>query len=450
MSKDYTETFIKRLETENRGKAAQIGICFTNAFRMFFQHRSWMVLPMTAVLSFIAGMAIKDGFLIAMDGTMTGAFVLVGVCIWNGAFSSIQAICRERKIIRIKEQLKLSMLSYTFANMLFQLLVCLAETGIMLVMLRLAGIRYTGQALITGSFVLDFAITIFLILYASDMVALFISALCRTKTAAMTILPFVLVLQLVFSGSVISIPESIDPIAMITVSRPGFKSIATLTDLNDLPLIIVDNIVAEVEDTELNADITLGQVLDILADKDNPSVAKARAVKFGGFMTVEEMVEELLEDERFEGLREISIIGGLTVGYLLNELNEAGIFDDYKDKKVGIEITVGEAVDALSGSKQLAGFRNEGISIHTTVNEVLELAGKEKTLNIIKKAAAQKYYDPDYDHTVENIRTNWTRLIVLLLFFAVGTIIALEIIGIWSKRYADRNSSADGSVEEQN
>ena len=151
-------------------------------------------------------------------------------------------------MIREKFRLRLHSSSYTIANMLFQLLVCLTETGIMLVMLWAAGIRYTVPPLITPWFALDFGITLFLVIYASDMVALFVSALCRTKTAAMTILPFILVLQLVFSGSIISIPDSIDPIAMITVSRPGFKAMASQADLNKLPLGMVESILTEMED----------------------------------------------------------------------------------------------------------------------------------------------------------------------------------------------------------
>ena len=436
MVKDNMEAFRRKLETERPGKIAQIRICYINAFRMFFQHRSWMVLPMTAVLSLVAGLAVRDGFLKTLDGTMTGAFVLVGVCIWNGSFSSIQAICREREIIRNKVALNLSALSYTLGNMLFQFLVCLAETGIMLLMLRLVGIRYTGHPLITGWFVLDFGITVFLILYASDMVALFISAICRTKTAAMTILPFVLVLQLVFSGSIISIPDSIDPIAMITVSRPGFKAMAAQTDLNNLPIGIVDDIVLEMEDTEISAEITLGQVMDILGNKDNPAVQKARAVKVGGYRTIGELVREVMEDDRFKGLRDTSIIGGLTVGVLIEEMDEAGVFDDYKDKLVGMEVTVGEVADMLASNKQLSGFRNEGIRIHTTVGDVLELLGREKMLNLAQEKASSKYYNPGFEHTSGNVAADWTRLIVLLLFFAVGTIIALEIVGVWSKRSA--------------
>ena len=84
------------------GRIAQFSVCFRNALTQFFVHRSWMVLPMTAVLSLIAGFAIRDGFLTTMEETMTGAFLLTGLCIWNGSYSSIQASCREREVIRLR------------------------------------------------------------------------------------------------------------------------------------------------------------------------------------------------------------------------------------------------------------------------------------------------------------------------------------------------------------
>ena len=434
MAVDYTESFINQLEKGSHGRVAQTGICFVNAFRKFFHHRSWMVLPMTAVLSLIAGLAIRDGFLTSLDGTMTGAFVLVGVCIWNGTYCSVQAICRERAIVREKKRLKLHSSSYTAGNMLFQLLVCIVETGIVMVMLRAAGIMFTGRPLFTRWFSVDFGITIFLIIYASDMVALFISALCRTKTAAMTILPFVLVLQLVFSGSVIDIPDSIDPIAMITVSRPGYKAMGAQADLNNLQIALVGNIMTELEDTPIDFSITLGQVLDLLSDADNPAVAKARNVKIGTITTVGDLNEQLLHDERLQGLRDTKIIGGLTIGVLLSEINDAHLLDDFKDRKIGMEITVGEAVDLLANSSQLDGFRNEGINVDTTVGEVLELLGREETQALIEEKAGMNYYDPAFEQTRENVLSNWTRLMILILVFAVGTAIVIKSVGAWNKR----------------
>ena len=436
MAEDYTPVFRNRLETESNSRISQIGICFANAFHMFFQHRSWMVLPMTAVLSLIAGLAIREDFFETMEATMTGAFVLVGVCIWNGSFSSIQTICRERNVIREKFRLRLHSSSYTIANMLFQLLVCLTETGIMLVMLWAAGIRYTVPPLITPWFALDFGITLFLVIYASDMVALFVSALCRTKTAAMTILPFILVLQLVFSGSIISIPDSIDPIAMITVSRPGFKAMASQADLNKLPLGMVESILTEMEDVDLHAHITLGQVLELLGDSSNPAVAKARSIQLGGIRTIGELNDILLNDARFQGMRDTPIIGGLTVGILLTEINEAGLLDDFKDKEVGMQISLGDAVDMLTTNRQMSGFMDEGISVDTSVDEILSIVGKEKTQKMIEDKAAEKYYDPAFAHTTDNVMGDWIRLAALIVVFAFGTAVTLKLIGIWSRKRA--------------
>lgn len=432
MKTDYREIFIRRLE-KNHGWISQTRISYGNAFRQFFLHRSWMVLPMTAILTYIAALAIKDGFMQSMDGTMTGAFLLVGICIWNGSLSSVQAICRERAVVQMKNRLKLHLLSYVAGHVLFQFLVCVAETGIMLLMLWFAGIRYTGHPLFTGWFVLDFAITVFLILFASDLSALFLSALCRTKTAAMTILPFVLVLQLVFSGSVISIPDSIDPVAMITVSRPGFKAMAAQTDLNHLPISMVDSILTELEDTEINLKITIGQVLDLLSDQDNPAVVKARSTTIGAVTTVGELEEQLLHDKRFQGLRDTSIIGGLTIGDLMSEIAGSGLLDDYMDKQVGMELTLGEIVDLLANNSQLAGFRDEGISVDSSVEEVLELIGREKTQKMIEEKTALKYYNPDYEHNAKTVLSDWIRLLILILIFSAGCWIALESVSLWMK-----------------
>ena len=430
------------------GRIAQFSVCFRNALTQFFVHRSWMVLPMTAVLSLIAGFAIRDGFLTTMEETMTGAFLLTGLCIWNGSYSSIQAICREREVIRQRDRLKLYLLSYSISHMLFQLLVCAAETGIMMLMLNLAGVRFVGGALITGNFALDFTIIIFLILYAADIVALFLSALCRTKTAAMTILPFELVLQLVFSGSIISIPDSIDPFAMVTVSRPGFKAMASLADINHLSFSTVQYVLDEVGKAEVNVSVTLGQVLELLSDESNPAVAKARATRLGSIMTVGELMDELLHDERLQGFRDISIIGGLTVGVLLNEMDEAGVFDDYKDKQIGMEITLGKAVDFIANSKQLAGFMGEGISIHTTADEILNLVGREKADKLIQEKAAENYYNPDFDHTTKNMSSDLVRLLILTLVFAVMTILSLEFVVLWRRSHPQENLSQENLLRE--
>ena len=99
-----------------------------------------------------------------------------------------------------------------------------------------------------------------------------------------------------------------------------------------------------------------------------------------------------------------------------------------------MEITVGEAVDLLANSSQLDGFRNEGINVDTTVGEVLELLGREATQKLIEEKAAMNYYDPAIEQTRENVLSNWTRLMILILVFAVGTAVVIKSVGAWNKR----------------
>ncbi len=63
------------------------------------------------------------------------------------------------------------------------------------------------KALITPWPVVDFAITLFLVTYCADMLALLISSFARTTTAAMTIMPFLLIVQLLFSGFFLICPK---------------------------------------------------------------------------------------------------------------------------------------------------------------------------------------------------------------------------------------------------
>ena len=65
---------------------------------------------------------------------------------------------------------------------------------------------------------------------------------------------------------------------------------------------------------------------------------------------------------------------------------------------------------------------------------MLELLGREETQALIEEKAAMKYYDPALDQTRENVLSNWTRLLVLLLVFAVGTAVVIKSVGAWPKR----------------
>jgi hypothetical protein len=67
-------------------------------------------------------------------------------------------------------------------------------------------VQFPAKGLFTPWLIVDLALTLFLISYASDMLSLWISSLAHTTTTAMTVMPFVLIFQLVFSGGIFSLP----------------------------------------------------------------------------------------------------------------------------------------------------------------------------------------------------------------------------------------------------
>ena len=78
-------------------------------------------------------------------------------------------------------------------------------------------------------------ITSFLITYASDMMSLLISCIEKTTTAAMTIMPFVLIFQLLFSGAVFILQGGAEVISDFTIAKAEICAICAVVGYNNLP-----------------------------------------------------------------------------------------------------------------------------------------------------------------------------------------------------------------------
>ena len=116
--------------------------------------------------------------------------------------------------------------------MIYQAMICLAQVAIMLVIFLLFKIHIPAESAVTGSFLLDLTITMFLITYAADMLGLMISCIVHTPMTAMTVMPFVLIVQLVFADFVIPLNELGRKISNITISKWGIQSISTVSNYN--------------------------------------------------------------------------------------------------------------------------------------------------------------------------------------------------------------------------
>ena len=227
----FAETTVEKPKhTERLG---QVGIYLGKLFRIFFNERNWKVFPMAAIVSFIVASVCNNVF-VNMEGTQVGALAFACVCIWNGFFNSIQSICKERPIIKREHRAGKYISSYIVAHMIYQAILCFGQTLIQLAVYKVCGFAYPTAGPVSGNFVIDFGITLFLITYAADMLAMMVSCIVKDTTTAMTVVPFLLILQLIFSGVAFELQGIPEKISQFMISRWGIRTICTVADYNSL------------------------------------------------------------------------------------------------------------------------------------------------------------------------------------------------------------------------
>ena len=364
----------RRLQIRYRGRSAQVWIYLGKLLRMFIYQNDWKVLPMAALIAGLVGMVIRTRLFVNMEGTLMGAFALVMVCIWNGCFNSIQVICRERDVIKREHRSGMHISSYIRAHMIYQALLCLLQTAVTVYITSMVGVAYRGEGLVTPFLIVDFGISMFLITYASDMLALWISTLAKSTTTAMTIMPFVLIFQLVFSGGMLSLPAWTKSITPLTISNPALKVLAAQSNYNSRPVMTVWNTVNGMKDREVSATVTLGQAMDLMQKEDNPIIAEFRA-------------GELTE--------------GLTVGTLLDQVAE---------------------------NPEVQAHREDSYTFNSTIGGIVDMIGADRVKDLLQNRIAEASQIPDYEYSLENIVGYWLRLILFVIVFAALSIITLEFI----------------------
>ena len=417
-----------QLTVRHRSRIQQIGIFFRKFLRMFVYQSDWKMLPMAAIIAGLVGFALGGNFGDNMEGTLMGTFAIVCVCIWNGSFNSIQVICRERNVIKREHRSGMHISSYIMAHMMYQLILCLLQTVVTLFILTQMGMGFSGKGLFTPWLTADVGITMLLITYASDLLSLWISSLVHSTTTAMTIMPFALIFQLVFSGCLFSLPKAVDPIVKLTISSPGIKAMASQTNLNELPYSMLTDMLDMVDDLELGGNITIGQVLNALGDTENSTIAQLRETRIGNIMTVRDIGEDLLNEDAYKEIRGQVLIEDVTVGQVIAALMNLEELDEVLDTNVGFITTFGEAVDFLAADATVQRFSEEGLTITTTLGDILDLVGKEETKELIEKKASEAMYEPDYAFTQDNILKNWLHLLIFIAVFALLSVITLEFI----------------------
>ena len=233
-----------------RGRVPQTFLYLGKFLRMFVYQNDWKVLPMAAIIAAAVVFVVGGNLFVTQEGTMMGSFALVCVCLWNGFFNSIQVVCRERAIVKREHRAGLHMSSYVAAQVIYQFLLCVAQTVILLLVCRVAKVALPAQGTITPWGVLDLGISLLLVTFASDMMALAVSCMMKNTTAAMTVMPFMLIFQLLLSGGFFQLSGFAAKLRVVSASYWGLNSVCAIGRYNEQGMVTLWNTVFKFRNIE--------------------------------------------------------------------------------------------------------------------------------------------------------------------------------------------------------
>ena len=243
---------VKEKEPRHSGRIRQIPLYLGKLFRLFFYMDDWKVIPMAALVAGLVSLVSASKIFRSMEGTLAGALALTCLCIWNGFFNSIQSVCRERDVVKREHRNGMHISSYIIAHMIYQAFICAVQVVVTIFVCDMGGMAFPTEGFITSSFYVDLGITLFLITYASDMLSLLISCFAKNTTSAMTIMPFMLIFELLFSDAMFKLSEALEPFTNLSFAKWGIRCITTLADYNSQPMTSVWSQLVKLKGVELN------------------------------------------------------------------------------------------------------------------------------------------------------------------------------------------------------
>ena len=168
------------------------------------------------------------------EDTKSILFALSCAAIWIGLFNSIQEICKERAILKREYMGNLKLSWYIMSKFFVQT----ALGGIQALMMTAVFTALIGQPA-EGIFFqnpfMEMFITVWLTIEASMAIGFVISSMVKNGDRAMTLAPFVLIVQLLFSGILFELSGAGSIIAYFTVSKWSVEGLGRISVLNDLP-----------------------------------------------------------------------------------------------------------------------------------------------------------------------------------------------------------------------
>lgn len=164
---------------------------------------------------------------------MTLLFFMVLVLIWFGTSNASKEVVKELPIYKRERMIGVRIVPYLFSKVIPLLGIALIQNVVFLaIMLLILPFPFSGPRMF-----LEFVGMLYLVSIAAIVLGLFVSALVGSVDESNSIVPILLIPQVVFAGAVIPLakmPAFTQPIANLVISRWGWESVGRIFDVPGL------------------------------------------------------------------------------------------------------------------------------------------------------------------------------------------------------------------------
>ena len=209
---------------------------FFDYIRRWFSTKSSNLLGntlMTLVIIFITCYAVKKDVFDTFVATKSCLFSVLMCCIWCGLFNSIALFYSEKNYLLDDLDKYLPVRTYVSANFFIQFFLSAVESVICALVFSMF-FSFSDVGIVLGNRSLDFCITFFLITMSADMLGFLVGMLINSITSIMTVIPVVLIAQLLLSGCLFDLDGILEKAANFTTARWGFYAMGSIADLNSM------------------------------------------------------------------------------------------------------------------------------------------------------------------------------------------------------------------------
>jgi len=198
---------------------------------------------------FTVWVAGEDMF-VTYEATKSACFILVCAAIWCGLFNSIQSLVKERDNIKrdyVSGALRIE--CYMGSRAIIQMALCALQSLVLTISIPAIGWVYGNSVPSFGLLglpaIIEFYVSLFFVMYASDALGLLISSLVKKEALASTLAPYILIAQLLFSGVLFKLEGGAKALSSIMISRWGMEALGSICELNSQSTKVYTELVKE-------------------------------------------------------------------------------------------------------------------------------------------------------------------------------------------------------------